>query len=1296
MQKKSVLSLLLGLFSLLAFAQHTRATFVKNTGMDSESYLSATFNGSWCWFSDPRAVYYEGKHQRTYMGWIDNWGDIVVGFYDHKTGNIKTHVVADNIEVDDHNTPSLLFDEQGRLMVTYNLHTVQDMPLFMVKAKNPEDISEWEETQVLRFNDTKFYPDLGNRAKHCYTNPLKLGNEKGKLYLFWRGHDGKPTYTTSVDNGKNWDAGKVYFMPDPLYKFRRPYTKIYSNSTDKIHFVFTDGHPRNEKTNSIYYAVYKNGAFYKASGEKITDITALPMQPDKTDRVYNAATSGVKAWNWDIAEDPASGHPVIAYAKFPNDSTHIYCYARWDGKKWQNYELINAGKWFPETQKGKTEPEPNYSGGMSIDKEDPNIVYLSVNRDSVFEIEKWTTSNGGKTWKIEFITKGSSKDNVRPFAVRGAKADNPLQVLWMQNTRYIHYHASNITKWENRFHSSIKMNLPSPIVSNVLQKDGIEKLMRRAADWQLANPLKFHLLDWHYAAFFVGLMDLYDQTNDDRYVSEMYNIGQHYNWKTLDEILHADRVAIIDMYERLYEKYNDPAMLEKAKWAMDIIMSRGTKKKVMVNFKDNVYYNEWLTWCDALFMSPPVFARMTNLTGEQKYVDYMNTMWWKTSDYLYSPDDSLIYRDDRYIGNLSNNGKKIFWGRGNGWVIAGLARILKDLPQDSPYRPKFEQQFKEMAHKLLSIQLPDGLWTVSLLDPDYLRKGESSGSAFFTYALAYGLNSRLIDARYRPQVEKAWKALSANVNQNGRLGYVQQVAGDPYPFKEEEFQVYATGAYLMAGKEMIKLDQASKIVNYSSFGAKGDGKTDDMEAIVATHDYANKHGLKVNADEGATYYIGGKDLTAIIQTDTDFGTANFIIDDTRVVNQDANIFSATSALQPIKISGISSLKKYQQKMNISIPDSCLIRVVNANVKHYIRKGLNLNNGTEQTDLFLVDKNGIVDQRTPVIWDFDQITEIIALPVDKAKLTITGGRFVTIANTGDKGIAYYCRGIGINRSNVTVNGLEHRITGEGENGSPYRGILNISDGANITIQNSTVTGHKTYSKIGSAGLLVAMGSYDIHVNRALNVSIVNCKQFNDINDSKYWGVFASNFAKNLLYDNCSLSRFDSHMGVANVTIRNSTLGHQGINAIGCGLLKVENSTIHNDRFINLRSDYGSTWQGEVVIRNCVQKPGQGKKDNILIFGGNNSGTHDFGYTCYMPERITIENLHIVDSKQSENKNGPAVFDNFNPKMTDEAFVEKFPYIRTKEVMLKNVTTASGKNLRISDNPFMFKEVKLTIK
>lgn len=803
-------TILLVCFSVAAQGQQVKATIQKASGMDSESYQSATFNGTWCWFSDPRAVYFEGQHQRTYMGWIDNWGDIVVGFYDHKTLKVETHVVAKNIEIDDHNTPSLFFDEAGHLIVTYNLHSQNDMPLYLVRAKNTEDITQWEETQVLRFNDAKLYPTLNNTAKHCYTNPIKLKAENGKLYLFWRGHDGKPTFTSSADNGKTWAPGQVYFMPEPLYTFRRPYTKIYATGDDKINFVFTDGHPRNEQTNSIYYAAYKSGAFYKANGEKITDLSKLPMLPGQTDKLYDATSSGIKAWNWDIAED-ANGYPVIAYAKFPNDTTHIYCYARWDGKKWLNYELINAGKWFPKTPAGTVEREPNYSGGMSIDKEDPNILYLSVNRDSVFEIEKWVTSNGGKTWAVTFVTKGSTKDNVRPFAVRGAKAGNPVQVLWMQNTRYIHYHATQVTRWDDRFHSSIKMNVPSPVVDDALTKEGIEKLMRRTADWQLANPVKkdkwgdIHLLDWHYAAFFTGLMDLYEQTGDDRYRSEMYNIGQHYDWKTLNDVLHADRVAIIDMYMRLYEKHKEPAMLEKVRWAMDIIMSRGTGKKVMVHFKDNVYYNEWLTWCDALFMSPPVFARMSNITGNKAYAAYMNDMWWKTSDYLYAKQDSLFYRDDRYFDQLSSNGKKIFWGRGNGWVMAGLTRILKTLPKDSPYRSRFEQQFKEMAHKLLSLQQADGLWTVSLLDPAYLPMGESSGSAFFTYALAYGLNTNLLDAKYRPQVEKAWKALSANVNQNGRLGFVQQVAGDPYPFQAHEYHVYATGAYLMAGKEMIAL-----------------------------------------------------------------------------------------------------------------------------------------------------------------------------------------------------------------------------------------------------------------------------------------------------------------------------------------------------------------------------------------------------------------------------------------------------------------------------------------------------------
>jgi hypothetical protein len=487
--------------------------------------------------------------------------------------------------------------------------------------------------------------------------------------------------------------------------------------------------------------------------------------------------------------------------------------------------------------------------------------------------------------------------------------------------------------------------------------------------------------------------------------------------------------------------------------------------------------------------------------------------------------------------------------------------------------------------------------------------------------------------------------------------------------------------------------KANGWVRYSDFGARGDGKTDDIDAIAAAHAFANQHGLLVKADEGATYYIGRKERTAVIRTDTDFGTAAFIIDDTDVQNRNAPVFLVSSSLQPFKLEGISSLKRNQEKIDVSLPGTCLITVTNSNVMHYIRFGLNQNNGSAQTDIFVVDKTGHVDMNAPIIWDFDQITEITALPIDEDTLTVTGGRFTTIANQAESKYNYYGRGIEIRRSNVMVDRVEHRITGEGDHGAPYRGFININDCAYVTVKNTILTGHKTFSTIGNAGKPVNMGSYDLSVGRALNVSFVNCTQTNNIDDRTYWGILGSNYSKNLLYDSCIFSRFDAHKGVANATIRNSTLGHMGINAIGSGTLTVENSTIRGRSLVNLRADYGSTWQGEFVIRNCTFVPEGGKPASAALISGSYSGQHDFGYICYMPERITIENLHIDDSNHPEDYQGPAIFTDFNPQMTDDSYQEEFPYVRTREVILRNVTTASGKALRLSNNPFMFRDVKV---
>ncbi|MFT5122891.1 MAG: hypothetical protein ACI97B_001523 [Verrucomicrobiales bacterium] len=501
----------------------------------------------------------------------------------------------------------------------------------------------------------------------------------------------------------------------------------------------------------------------------------------------------------------------------------------------------------------------------------------------------------------------------------------------------------------------------------------------------------------------------------------------------------------------------------------------------------------------------------------------------------------------------------------------------------------------------------------------------------------------------------------------------------------------ATAALLIGFYPAASLCAAAPpVVRYEDFGAKGDGKTDDHPAIIRAHEYANEHGLPVRAKDGATYYIGGKsNSTAVIQTDTDFGSAKFIIDDTAVDERGKNIFEVRSTLKPIKIEKVSQLKQNQERIDIKLPQPCLVVVQNENVRHYIRRGANRHSGVPQRDLFLVDANGNVDPNTAIAWDFDAITEFTAYPIPKAPLKITGGHFTTIANRGPSKYNYYGRGFSIKRSNTLVDGLEHYVTGEGKQGAPYGGFLNIGHCANVTVRNGVFTAHKTY-RVRLGNFKKKMGTYDMSMGRALNVLLVNCRQSNDINDGAYWGIMVSNGSKNLTFDKCSFNRFDAHQGIASATIRNSTIGHAGIRIMGTGTLLVENTTIRSGSFVNLRDDYGSSWRGDLMIRNCVFQPPETKKGLALLTGKNN-GQHNHGYPGHMPETITIEKLRIEDANPPADYDGSAVLGNFNPGYKDASYVEKVPYIKTREVILKDVTTASGKPLRLSNNPIMFRDV-----
>lgn len=407
--------------------------------------MSMADDGAWCWFSDPRAVFFQGTHRRTYSGWVDHKGSIVVGYYDHDTDSIVNKILHKELQVDDHNNPSFHIDPSGRLLVFYSKHSNKD-PIYLARAKIPESIDQWEPVQELALNDSSLFENASNT--YTYTNVVQLSEESDKLYLFWRGVDFKPNFSTSADHGVSWSTGDILVLPDRIYSNRRPYLKVSSNNRDVIHFAFTDGHPRNEPTNSIYYFRYQNGVVQKADGSSIKSWADLPVSPSESDLVYDARLTNEKAWIWDVAGD-ANDQPVMVYSRFPNDSTHIYYYAFWQGDQWENIELVNSGGWFPQTPEGEIEREQNYSGGMALDHSNPAVVYLSIEKNGVFEIEKWETRDLGTTWEVTEITSNSKYSNIRPFAVRNRPDEYDTMVLWMNFQEYLHY---------TDFNSSIRMN----------------------------------------------------------------------------------------------------------------------------------------------------------------------------------------------------------------------------------------------------------------------------------------------------------------------------------------------------------------------------------------------------------------------------------------------------------------------------------------------------------------------------------------------------------------------------------------------------------------------------------------------------------------------------------------------------------------------------------------------------------------------------------------------------------------------------------------------------------------------
>lgn len=440
------------------------------------------------------------------------------------------------------------------------------------------------------------------------------------------------------------------------------------------------------------------------------------------------------------------------------------------------------------------------------------------------------------------------------------------------------------------------------------------------------------------------------------------------------------------------------------------------------------------------------------------------------------------------------------------------------------------------------------------------------------------------------------------------------------------------------------MKDTKKYVYYEDFGAKGDGVTDDWKAIHDAHEYANEMGLPVKAKSGATYYIKDPETFARIKTDTDFTGAKFIIDDRgieRGSGKGDKIFYVAPTVEKEYITDRGEIERIFggfilkrdnfKRVNWQRDYPALLVPIHSGSKKFIRYGSGVaNDGYEQQEVISIDKDGMVSEDTPLLFDYDDITSVIVIRTDDKPITVMGGEFTTISNDVPQDSSFYIgRGIMTKRSNTTLCNIKHFVIGEREDykGCSYGGFFSVEDCQDVLILDCTITARR-YQRIS--------GTYEMGAYRANRFTVRNCNQTNfylpdghtpGMLGDVYWGAFNSNFSKNLTYDRCEISRFDAHMGVWNAKILNSKVTI--VEIVGGGDMLIDNTTfvLNNPTLVWLRGDYGSTWEGNLTLRNCHVIDDYSPLEHVVRASFSN---HYFGYTCYHPN-IYIENLTVRNKK-----------------------------------------------------------------
>lgn len=366
---------------------------------------------------------------------------------------------------------------------------------------------------------------------------------------------------------------------------------------------------------------------------------------------------------------------------------------------------------------------------------------------------------------------------------------------------------------------------------DIYTKPFIKAIMDKVNGYQYAHPWKEFDDNWIRGTYYTGVMACYQATGDKKYLQQCDAWGEKLKWQIpkLKPGQKASGANLLTCGQTWLESF----MESRKKQKIDPIIAHLDDPNIRNATSEPLewYFEGGRRYVDGLFTGPPALAMLYKITGREKYLDWMDACFWDVYGALYDLEEGLFYRDDRYIQGFSGeinqsfvpvdfvserksivyqktaNGEKVIWSRGNGWAFAGLARILKYLPKDRANYEKYKSVFIRMAAEIKQRQQPDGFWYPNLADSKDYGQKESSGTGFFTYGLAWGINNGILrKEEYLPAAKKGWAALVSAVNEEGKVQWGQLVGSSPYKILQEDSHEYVSGMFLLAASEMYKME----------------------------------------------------------------------------------------------------------------------------------------------------------------------------------------------------------------------------------------------------------------------------------------------------------------------------------------------------------------------------------------------------------------------------------------------------------------------------------------------------------